>query len=156
MKRLLIIILCLGVIDARSQSISHVKELNVYGENGKSVIGKVITGTSVKTNLFLLHAIQKKDSANNYIITFYLGNKETAPLLNARVLMKFSRRVIAVTPAFSTAFTSTSGLSDDHLTYAFKAGRLERDPGSVVIISFTIKSKERVVTEISGLDGIEQ
>ncbi|MDB5141560.1 MAG: hypothetical protein JWQ66_273 [Mucilaginibacter sp.] len=154
MKSLLIIVLCFWVVGARSQSTGQVKELNVYGENGKSVIGKVITSTGAKTNLFLLHTIQKKDSANNYIITFYLGNKETTPLLNVRVLMKFSRRVIAVTPAFSAAFNSVNGLSDDHLTYVFKAGRLERDPGSVVIISFTIKSKERVVTEISGLDGI--
>jgi hypothetical protein len=152
MKRLLIIMLCFWALDARGQSTEQSKRLNIYSDDGKTVIGKVITGS--KTNLFLLYAIQKKDSANNYIITFYLGNKETAPLLSARILMKFTKPVVAVTPAFTTAFNSVNGLSDDHLTYVFKAGRLERDPGSVVIISFTIKSKERVVTEISGLDGI--
>ena len=154
MKRLLIIILCFWVVNTRSQSTGQVKELNVYGENGKSVIGKVIVNATTTTKLFLLKSIQKKDTVNNYVTTFYFGNKETTPLLEARILMKFSKPVIDVMPSFSAAFNSVNGLSDDHLTYVFKAGRLERDPGSVVIISFTIKSKGRVVTEISGLDGI--
>ena len=154
MKRLLIIVLCFWVVGARAQSTEQGKELTIYGDDGKAVIGKVITGA--KTNLFLLHTIQKRDTANNYIITFYLGNKNTGPLLDARILFKFNKPVISVTPAFSAAFTSTSGLSEGHMVYVFKAGRLERDPGSVVIISFTVKSKVKVITEISGLDGIEQ
>jgi hypothetical protein len=154
MKRLLIIMLCFWVIGASAQSTEQGKGLAIYGDDGKAVIGKVIIGA--KTNLLLLHTIQKRDTANNYIITFYLGNKDTGPLLDAKILFKFNKPVISVAPAFSAAFTSTNGLSDDRMAYLFKAGRLERDPGSVVIISFTVKSKEKVNTEISGLDGIEQ
>ncbi|HEY4198690.1 MAG TPA: hypothetical protein VGM63_24285 [Mucilaginibacter sp.] len=154
MKSLLIIMLCFYMLGASAQNAEQGKELTIYGNDGKSVIGKVITGA--KTNLLLLHTTQKMDSENNYIITFYLGNKNTGPLLDARILMRFSKAVLSVKPAFSAAFTSTSGLSDDHLTYIYKAGRLERDPGSVVIISFAVKSKGKVITEISGLDGLEQ
>jgi hypothetical protein len=155
MKRLLIILLCFWVVGASSQSKTNAaKPLNVYGRDGKTVIGKIIINTTAATKLFLLKSVQKKDTSNNYITTFYLGNKETTPLLDARILMKFSKPVIDVMPSFSAAFNSVSGLSDDHITYIFKAGRLDRDPGSVVVISFAIKSKDRVITEISGLDGI--
>jgi hypothetical protein len=155
MKRLLIIMLCFYALGAIAQSKTNTaKQLNVYGRDGKTVIGRVIVNTTSASKLFLLKSTQKKDSANNYITTFYLGNKETTPLLDARILMKFSKPVIDVMPTFSAAFNSLSGLSDDHITYIFKAGRLDRDPGSVVVISFDIKSKDRVITEISGLDGI--
>jgi hypothetical protein len=155
MKRLLIIMLCFYALGAIAQSkTSTAKQLNVYGRDGKTVIGKVIVNAPAESKLFLLKSTQKKDSANNYITTFYLGNKETAPVLNARILMKFGKPVLEVIPSFSTAFNNVNGLSEDHLTYIFKAGRLDRDPGSVVVISFAIKSKERVIAEITGLDGI--
>ena len=89
MKSLLIIVLCFCVFGARAQSTQQAKELTIYGDDGKSVIGKVLTGA--KTNLLLLHTIQKRDTANNYIISFYLGNKNTGPLLDARILMKFNK-----------------------------------------------------------------
>jgi hypothetical protein len=155
MKRLLIIMLCFYALGAIAQSkTNQVKQLNVYGRDGKTVIGKVVVNTTAASKLFLLKSTQKKDSANNYVTTFYLGNKETAPVLDARILMSFSKPVMEVMPSFSTAFNNVNGLSEDHLTYIFKAGRLDRDPGSVVVISFAIKSKDRAITEISGLDGI--
>lgn len=154
MKRLLIIILCFWAIGARSQG--KVSTLKVYEEDGKTVIGKILVNAGIPTKLLLLKSVQKKDTSDNYSTTFYLGNKETTPLLDARILMKFNKAVIAVKPEFSAAFNSMNGLADDRMTYSFKAGRLDRDPGSVVIISFTVKSKEKVITEISGLDGIAQ
>lgn len=157
MRNLLIIILCFWIVDVKSQSkTSDVKELNVYGHDGKSVIGKLIVNTSVPTKLFLLKSIQKKDTSDNYITTFYLGNKEATPLAAARIFMKFNKPVITVTPSFSAAFNNVNALADDHLTYFFKASQLNRDPGSVVVISFTIKSSEKVTAEISGLDGVLQ
>jgi hypothetical protein len=59
-------------------------------------------------------------------------------------------------PSFTTAFNNINGLSDDHSTYVFKSGRLERDSRSAIVISFTIKSKDTIVAEISGLDGVLQ
>ncbi|MBV8391136.1 MAG: hypothetical protein JO080_15125 [Mucilaginibacter sp.] len=149
-----ILILCTLIVFAQEKSTQ--KELNVYARDGKTVIAKVLLDSAVKNNLFLIKSIQKKDSTNNYITSFYFGNKETSPLTDIRILLEFSKPVISVMPHFTTAFKAMNGLSDDHNTYMFKAGRLERDAGSSIVIYLTIKSKDRVVTEISGLDGVLQ
>jgi hypothetical protein len=156
MKNILAAVLYFLTLSAASQDKAETKKLNVYGRDGKTIIARVLVDASVKNNLFLIKSIQKKDSTNNYITTFYLGNKETDALLNAKLLLSFNKPVTAVTPSFTTAFNNVSGLSEDHNTYIFKAGRLERDPGSAIVISFTIISKEKIVTELSGLDGILQ
>ena len=151
------VILCSLALGASSQTkTAEVKELNVYGHDGKTLIAKVIADPNAHSNLFLIKSVQKKDSVNNFVTHFYLGNKGTGPLLNIRLLLKFSEPVNSVEPSFTTSFNSLNGLAEDHNTYSFKAGRLERDAGSVIVISFTVKSKDRVVTEISGLDGILQ
>ncbi|WP_426668609.1 hypothetical protein ACPPVU_20540 [Mucilaginibacter sp. McL0603] len=155
MKGLLFATLCFYALAATAQSkTGEGKELNIYARDGKTVIAKVIVNSPASSKLFLIKSIQKKDSANNYVTTFYLGNKEAGPLLDTRILLKFSKPVISVTPSFSAAFHNMDGLAEDHNTYVFKAGRLERDAGSVIVISFVIKSKDRVITEMSGLDGI--
>ena len=156
MKNILAAILCFLVLSVASQDKTETKGLNVYGRDGKTIIAKVLVDASVKSNLFLVKSIQKKDSIGNYITTFYLGNKETAPLLNIRLLLRFNKPVTSVMPSFTTAFNNINGLSDDHSTYVFKSGRLERDSRSAIVISFTIKSKDTIVTEISGLDGVLQ
>lgn len=156
MKTLLAVIICLWAHVVSSQDKTVIKDLSVYSRDGESVIAKVLVEAKAKGNLFLIKATQKKDSTNNYITRFYLGNKGSGPVLHMRLLLRFTKPVIAVTPSFTTAFNNMSGLSEDHNTYTFKSGRLERDSGSVIVISFTIKSKERMVTEISGLDGILQ
>ena len=156
MKNILTAIFCFWTLCASSQAKTETKELNVYDRDGKTVIAKVLVDASVKSNLFLIKSVQKKDSTNNYITKFYLGNKGIDPVLNMRMLLRFNRPVVSVMPSFATAFNNMNGLSEDHNTYVFKAGRLERDPGSVIVISFTIKSKDRIVTEISGLDGVLQ
>jgi hypothetical protein len=155
MKGLLTAVLCFYAFAVAAQSkTGEGKELNVYVRDGKTVIAKVIINSPASSRLFLIKSIQKKDTANNYITTFYLGNKETGPLLDTRILLRFSKPVTSVTPSFSAAFHNMDGLAEDHNTYVFKAGRLERDAGSVIVISFVIKSKDRVISEISGLDGI--
>lgn len=155
MKGLLAAILCFYAVAVAAQSkTKEGKELNVYARDGKMVIAKVIINSPASGKLFLIKSIQKKDTANNYITTFYLGNKEIGPLLDTRILLRFSKPVTTVTPSFSAAFHNMDGLAEDHNTYVFKAGRLERDAGSVIVISFVIKSKDRVITEISGLDGV--
>jgi len=156
MKNLLAAVLCFCALGALSQDKTEPKVLNVYGQDGKTVIAKVLVDASVKSNLFLVKSIRKKDSIGSYITTFYLGNKETAPLLNIRLLLRFNTPVTSVMPSFTTAFNNINGLSDDHSTYVFKSGRLERDSRSAIVISFTIKSKDTIVTEISGLDGVLQ
>lgn len=155
MKGLLVAVLCFYAFAVVAQSkTSEGKELNVYARDGKTVIAEVIVNSPASSKLFIIKSLQKKDTANNYITTFYLGNKETGPLLDTRILLRFSKPVTSVTPSFSAAFHNMDGLAEDHNSYVFKAGRLERDAGSVIVISFVIKSKDRVVTEISGLDGI--
>ena len=155
MKGLLVAVFCFYAFAVAAQSkTGEGKELNIYARDGKTVVAKVIINSLASSKLFLIKSIQKKDTTNNYITTFYLGNKETGPLLDTRILLRFSKPVNSVTPSFSTAFNNMDGLAEDHNTYVFKAGRLERDAGSVIVISFVIKSKDRVVTEISGLDGI--
>jgi hypothetical protein len=155
MKGLLIVVLCFCGLAAASQNkTTEAKEFNVYGRDGKSVIAKVIVNSPASSKLFLIKSIQKRDSTNNYLTTFYLGNKATGPLIDTRILLRFSKPVTTVTPSFSASFNHMDGLAEDHNTYVFKAGRLERDAGSVIVIWFVIKSKDRVVTEISGLDGI--
>jgi hypothetical protein len=156
MKNLLATVLCFWALGALSQDKTEPKAISVFGRDGKTIIAKVLVDTSVKSNLFLVKSIRKKDSIGNYITTFYLGNKETAPLLNIRLLLRFNKPVTSVMPSFTTAFNNINGLSDDHNTYVFKSGRLERDSQSAIVISFAIKSKDTIVTEISGLDGVLQ
>lgn len=156
MRDLLIAIFCLCTIVASGQDKSTPKEWNAYGRDGKTIIAKVLVNNDAKSKLFLIKSIQREEGSNSYFTTIYLGNKEAGPLTDLRILLKFSKPVISVMPHFATAFKSMNGLAEDHNTYVFKAGRLERDAGSAIVIYFTIKSKDRVVTEISGLDGILQ
>lgn len=157
MRSFLTAALCFWAFGAVSQNkAGETKEFNAYGRDGKTIIAKVLTNNSAKCNLFLVKVIQRDESANNYATTIYFGNKGTGPLTDIRILLKFSKPVVSVMPHFATAFKSTNGLSDDHNTYAFKAGRLERDAGSAIVIYFTIKSKDRIITEVSGSDGILQ
>jgi hypothetical protein len=129
------------------------KELNVYGRDGKPLIARLTVNLVQPSHIFLLKVIQKKDTSNNYITTFYFGNKDTSAVANAKIVLKFNKPVSAVQPTFLAAFNHVGGLSDEHNLYLFKAGQLKRDPGSPVIISFAIKSKERVITDIYGADG---
>jgi hypothetical protein len=156
MRNLMIAIFCICNSIASGQDKSAQKELNAYGRDGKIIIAKVLLNNSAKSNLFLIKTIQREESANSYVTTIYFGNKGTGPLTNIRILLKFSKPVISVMPHFSTVFKNVNGLADDHNSYLFKAGRLERDAGSAIVIYFTIKSKDRIITEISGLDGILQ
>jgi hypothetical protein len=157
MKNVLAVALCFLAFGARCQNkAENVKEVNVFGTDGKTIIAKLKINASGQRDLFLIKAIRKRDSLNNYVSIFYFGNKTTGPVANMRIVLRFDKPVVNVKPSFTTAFNNMSGLSADHLTYLFKAGRLERDSGSVVVISFSIQSKEKIITEISGLDGILQ
>ena len=156
MKSLLIAIFLLNAVIVVAQDKSSQKEYNAYDRDGKTIVAKVLVKPGTKSKLFLIKSLQRESSGNIYITTLYFGNKETGPLTDTRILLKFSKPVISVMPHFATAFKSTDGLAEDHNTYTFKAGRLERDAGSAIVIYFTIKSKERIITEISGLDGILQ
>src|ERR1700754_2283883 len=110
MKGLLVAVLCFCALAVAAQNkTSEGKELNVYARDGKTVIVKIIANSPASSKLFLIKSIQKKDTSNNYITTFYLGNKETSPLLDTRILLKFSKPVISVTPSFSTAFHNMDG-----------------------------------------------
>jgi len=156
MKSFLTVILLLCTIIVTAQDKSPQKEYNAYDRDGKTIVAKVLVNADTKSKLFLIKSLQRGSAANSYITTLYFGNKETGPLTNTRILLKFSKPVISVMPHFATAFKSTNGLAEDHNTYTFKAGRLERDAGSAIVIYFSIKSKDRIITEISGLDGILQ
>ena len=156
MKDLMIAVFCLCAVTTSAQDKSTPKEFNAYGRDGKTIIAKVLVNNDSKSKLFLIKLIQREEGANSYVTTLYFGNKETGPLTGTRILFKFSKPVISVMPHFTTAFKSMNGLAEDHNTYVFKAGRLERDAGSAVVIYFTIRSKDRIVTEVSGIDGILQ
>jgi hypothetical protein len=156
MKSLLtgIFLLCAIVVVAQDRSAQ--KEYNAYDRDGKTIVAKVLINASTKSKLFLIKSLQRESAGNSYVTTLYFGNKETGPLTDTRILLKFSKPVISVMPHFATAFKSINGLAEDRSTYIFKAGRLERDAGSAIVIYFTIKSKDRLITEVSGLDGILQ
>jgi len=149
-----IFLLCTVVVTAQDKSTP--KEYNAYDRDGKTIVAKVLINAGIKSKLFLIKSLQRESTGNSYVTTLYFGNKETGPLTDTRILLKFSKSVTSVMPHFATAFKSTNGLAEDHNTYTFKAGRLERDAGSAVVIYFTIKSKDRTVTEVSGIDGILQ
>ncbi|MBS1521248.1 MAG: hypothetical protein JST50_09635 [Bacteroidetes bacterium] len=156
MRNLITVTLLLCTIVVTAQDKTTRKEYNAYDRDGKTIVAKVLVSSNLKSHLFLIKSLQREDSSSNYITTLYFGNKETGPLTDTRILLKFSKPVISVMPHFATAFKSINGLAEDHNTYTFKAGRLERDAGSAIVIYFTIRSKDRIITEISGLDGILQ
>jgi hypothetical protein len=156
MKSFLTAILTFCTVVVTAQDKSTPKEYNAYDRDGKTIVAKVLVNSGTKSKLFLVKSLQRESTGNSYITTLYFGNKETGPLADTRILLKFTKPVISVMPHFATAFKSMNGLAEDHNTYTFKAGRLERDAGSAIVIYFTIKSKDRIVTEISGLDGILQ
>jgi hypothetical protein len=156
MKGFLTAILLLFTVVVTAQDKSAQKEYNAYDRDGKTIVAKVLVNANAKSKLFLIKSLQRETTGNSYVTTLYFGNKETGPLADTRILLKFSKPVISVMPHFATAFKSMNGLAEDHNTYTFKAGRLERDAGSAIVIYFTIKSKDSIITEISGLDGILQ
>ncbi|HTK22523.1 MAG TPA: hypothetical protein VL442_23555 [Mucilaginibacter sp.] len=156
MKSFLTVVLSLCTIIVAAQDRSTQKEYNAYDRDGKTIVARVMVNAGTKSKLFLIKSLQRESTGSSYITTLYFGNKETGPLTDTRILLKFSKPVVSVMPYFATAFKSANGLAEDHNTYTFKAGRLERDAGSAIVIYFTIKSKDRIITEISGLDGILQ
>lgn len=156
MNKLLLAVLCFWTLGATAQDKpSAPREVGIYAQDGKTLIGKVVV-SAPGADLFLLKSVQNKDMLNHYLTTFYFGNKQTGPSADVRILLVFNKPVIAVTPSFSTAFNSVSGLAEDHLSYLFKAGRLDRDAASAVVISFAIESEEKIITRIDGLEGVLQ
>ncbi|MBS1502551.1 MAG: hypothetical protein JST32_10845 [Bacteroidetes bacterium] len=151
MQRLLIILSCLCASHAIAQS--DTARINVYDREGKFIECKLVVNKAKTRNLFLLKSVQKRDSARNYITRIYIGNKDNKPVAPVEIMMKFSQPIISVMPSYSEAFTAVIAISDDHTGYLFKVAQLNRDPGSPVAVFFMIKSKERITTEIMGLDG---
>lgn len=151
MRKLPFVISCLFLFTA--QIYAQQKEINVYGHDGRLLIAKLTINLAQPSHIFLLKAIQKRDTSNSYVTTFYFGNKDTAAVAHAKIVLKFNKQVLSVEPTFLAAFNHVGGLSDEHNLYLFKAGQLRRDPGSPVVISFVIKSKERIITDIFGADG---
>ncbi|HVW14543.1 MAG TPA: hypothetical protein VHB54_11985 [Mucilaginibacter sp.] len=151
MKHLALIALCIWCCRAVAQN--DTTHVNVYDREGKFVECKLVVNKAKQRHLFLLKSVQKRDSARNYITRIYTGNKDNKPIAPVEIMMKFSQPVISVMPSYSEAFTAVIAISDDHTGYLFKVAQLNRDPGSPVAVSFMIKSKERITTEIMGLDG---
>ncbi|HVS91877.1 MAG TPA: hypothetical protein VHE59_07605 [Mucilaginibacter sp.] len=151
MRFMLFSLLCLCASHAFAQS--DTARINVYDREGKFVECRLIVNKAKPMHLFLLKSVQKRDSARNYITRIYIGNKDNKPVAPVGIIMKFSRPVISVMPSYTEAFTAVIAISDDHTGYLFKVAQLNRDPGSPVAVSFIIKSKERITTEIMGLDG---
>ncbi|SDT60988.1 hypothetical protein SAMN05216490_4310 [Mucilaginibacter mallensis] len=138
-----------------NNKIGEVKELKIYGSDAKIVIGKIIVNETLETKLYLINSTQLKDDSNYYVTKFNFGNNQSVALFGAKITMKFNKPVLFVNfGGFSTATAMGFGISADKTSYVFKAQQINRDPDNHVIITFIIKSKERITTEVSGVDGI--
>ena len=138
-------------------NIKEVKTLNIYGNNNKTVIGKLIINQTLQTKVYLLSYSQSKDS--NGIVTTILnfGNNENLPLFNTDIFLLFDKPVLSVSEQIaSSAMTLSYSISDDKRSYSFKAGQLNRpfEKGNI-LLSLTITSQPKTnITIAKGVDGI--
>lgn len=126
--------------------------VNIYG-NGKVVIGKAIVQQTLETKVLLLNSEQKKDSTGIYTTVIELGNKEKLPLFGVNLLLQFSDSVISVDRGGDGMSIGTT-LSNDHKQFIYKAGQINRSPFGDTMIMFQIKSKNKIVFTIHGIQGV--
>lgn len=156
MKSLLVLPLLFIVAISNSQitnKIDKVETLKIY--NGKVEIGKIIITPTLKTKIFLIKSTQKKDTSGVYITTFYFGNNDNLPLFGVKMVLNFDYPVYSCSQAVGSGISSAWGLSENKKTYTYMASQVNRSPFSEsIIMSFTIKSAEKIKTQILGIDGI--
>ena len=154
----IMLILCSFSLIAQNKinnKIKEVKNLNIYG-NGKTIIGKIIINQTIKTKIFLLGSSQVKDSSGNFTTVLEFGNEEAIPFFNGDFFFQFDQPVISVEPHLTVGMSLSYGLSDDHKSFFFTAGQINRPFGNGnILIYFTIQSATKVKVVIAkGVDGI--
>ncbi len=134
--------------------IKEVENLNIYG-HGKTIIGKVIVNQSFKSEIFLLKSIQEKDTLGNYITTLSFTNKEEAPLLGVKIELNFNKPILKIDDLVSGSNIS-SVYKNGNTTFLFHASSISTGPFNNPPLTFKIFSKERILVNIKGIDGIIQ
>lgn len=153
--QVIIFVFCFYSSNAQSRKyetkIAKANIVNIYG-NGRTVIGKIILNTILKTKIFLIKSEQIKDDFTGvYTTLLELDNKEKVPLFGVNISLLFSSPVISVT-SHVFGFSVSENLSDNNKKYNFQAGQINRNPlGPTYQIE--IKSENKILVTISGLDG---
>ena len=136
-------------------NIQEVKQLNIYGNNNKTVIGKVLINETLDTKVYLLAYEEKTDTIGNYITILKFGNNEKVPLFGTDIVLQFDSPVISVNPQIaSVAMSEGWGYNADKTAFEYKAGQLNRPYEGNTILTLTILSKKKIFTTIHGIEGI--
>lgn len=134
-----------------NNDIQNVKTLKIYG-NGKTVIGKIIMNQTLKTKVLLLKTDQFKDTLTGLFTTIVeLGNKDNIPLFGVNITLKFDKPYLSI-DAHCTAMSVSESRSNDQKEFIFEAGQINLNNFGPML-QFEIKSKEKIVYTISGIDG---
>lgn len=133
-------------------NIKQVKTLNIYGNGNKTVIGKLIVNQTLETKIFHISSYQTKDSLGIYTTTINLGNNENVPLFGGNFSLHFDNPVISVEGHCNGMNISTS-IDGEKKTFTFKAGQINRPFQGNILLSFEIKSTQKTLVTLNGVDG---
>jgi hypothetical protein len=159
MKYFLLLVFVIFSFDINAQTINNnkienVKELIVNNPNTNISIAKLIINESLPTKMYLIKIIQK-DSANWWYTSIYLGNNNLKlPVFGVDLNFKFNnhpdsvgRKGAAVEMDLYYGFT-------DPLNYQYKSAQIIRRFNNALVVVFFFKSRKRLFTTISGIDGL--
>jgi len=136
-------------------NINEVKTLNIYGGNNKTVIGKIIVNQTLQTKIFLINYSQTKDSSGIYTTIINLGNNENVPLFGGNISLYFDKPVISAEGSpLSSGMNILTSLDANKMNYSFKAAQINQPFEGNILISFVIKSTQKTLVTIKGIDGV--
>lgn len=133
-------------------NIKQVKTLNIYGNGNKTVIGKLIVNQTLETKIFYISSYQTKDTLGTYTTTINLGNNENVPLFGGNFSLQFDNPVISAEGHCNGMNISTS-LDAEKKNFTFKAGQINRPFQGNILISFEIKSSQKILVTLNGVNG---
>jgi hypothetical protein len=135
-------------------NIKELKTLNIYGQNNKVIVGKIIINQSVNKQLFLKKLTQVRDSSGIYLTTIILDTPEDPRVVGYSLLLEFDKPVMSV-DAYNGILSGGAiigGLDKTKKRWSEKATELNINKvfGGYTII---IKSESLIKTTIHGIAG---
>lgn len=114
-----------------------------------TVIIKIYTSLNTKTKLYLVSNKEVKDSTGQYITSIIIKNPDLSEYNDVNISLKFNKPVESIDWGIRMAFKMSIKESFDKKEWGLTMQKCFCENG----ISITIKSKERVLVSIYGIDG---
>ncbi|WP_336516589.1 hypothetical protein [Pollutibacter soli] len=133
-------------------NIKNAKVVNIYG-NGKTVIGKLIINPTLVTNLKIIKYTPNVLENGIYITTIALDNKEKVPHFGTDITISTDKPMEDVEAMSGAKISVNYELNPERTVYRIIASQINRGRPGTDLLTFTIKSKEKIFCTITGVDG---